>query len=221
MNISFFSTGLTGLTYQQSFFFSLLFHALIFFGYFENEKPALIGVNSGEVEVELVASEESREPISNSIETTKTEDAVVKTEHSLAKKQEIIKKVVPVLKKRSRTDTKDTGVSSFQHLGEKKAQIEGGSKSTLISAHPDYLLNPRPSYPKVSRKRGEEGLVVLHVLLDERGAVISLAVTQSSGFERLDYAALKAVRYWKFKPAKRFGVTVPDSVTVPVRFKLG
>ncbi len=56
-----------------------------------------------------------------------------------------------------------------------------------------------PSYPPASRRAGEEGTVRLKVLVDEKGRPKDVAIATSSGFARLDQAAIEAVRKWRFK----------------------
>ena len=51
-----------------------------------------------------------------------------------------------------------------------------------------------PAYPPASRRAGEEGTVRLKVLVDEKGRPRDVAVATSSGFARLDEAAIQAVR---------------------------
>ena len=53
---------------------------------------------------------------------------------------------------------------------------------------------PRPPYPSLSTENGEEGLVVLKVLVGPGGKVDSISVNKSSGYSRLDNAARKAVK---------------------------
>lgn len=66
-----------------------------------------------------------------------------------------------------------------------------------------HLNNPKPVYPAVSRRLKEEGTVVLEVFIQVDGSVGDLRVKRSSGFTRLDEAALAAVRRWKYVPARR------------------
>lgn len=66
-----------------------------------------------------------------------------------------------------------------------------------------HLNNPKPVYPAVSRRLKEEGTVVLEVFIQSDGSVGDLRVKRSSGFARLDEAALAAVRRWKYLPARR------------------
>lgn len=94
----------------------------------------------------------------------------------------------------------------------------GGGERTM--AKPDYLRNPPPQYPAESRKLREEGVVLLKVAVTAAGRAADVQLQRSSGYARLDQAALKAVRRWEFKPA-RVGLTaVACAVEVPVRFGL-
>lgn len=84
----------------------------------------------------------------------------------------------------------------------------------------DYLDNPKPAYPLMSRRLGEQGTVLLRVTVGEQGEVRAVALEESCGHARLDEAALRAVRQWRFLPAQRAGVAVTSSVLVPVTFSL-
>ncbi|MBF0132691.1 MAG: energy transducer TonB [Magnetococcales bacterium] len=80
--------------------------------------------------------------------------------------------------------------------------------------------NPKPVYPSLARRRGWEGLVLLHVEVDEMGHPQRVEIKQSSGFPILDRAAVDAVNRWQFVPARRGGVAVGGWVDVPVQFRL-
>ncbi len=84
----------------------------------------------------------------------------------------------------------------------------------------DYLKNPAPPYPPLSRKIGEEGKVILRVSVNPQGGADSVEIKTSSGSQRLDDAAQKTVRNWKFIPAKRGDTAVQSWVLVPIIFKL-
>lgn len=84
----------------------------------------------------------------------------------------------------------------------------------------DYLDNPKPAYPPLSRRLGEQGRVVLRVHVDTRGLPGEIQLHTSSGAERLDQAALATVRRWKFVPAKRGAEPIADWVLVPIAFSL-
>ena len=84
----------------------------------------------------------------------------------------------------------------------------------------DYLRNPSPPYPPRSRRLGEEGKVILRVLVSPEGTAQQVDIKASSGISRLDESAQRTVRTWKFIPAKRSGIAVESWVLVPILFKL-
>jgi protein TonB len=86
--------------------------------------------------------------------------------------------------------------------------------------HAEYLHNPQPRYPLMSRKRREEGEVVLRVRVDAKGQPVTVNIQTSSGHSRLDRAASSAVQKWRFVPANQGGVNIPAWVVVPIQFNL-
>jgi len=83
-----------------------------------------------------------------------------------------------------------------------------------------YLRNPKPSYPNLSRRLSEQGTVLLRVFVTMAGDATKVELKESSGFARLDQAALSAVENWKFVPAKRGEKAVAAWVLVPIKFSL-
>jgi protein TonB len=83
-----------------------------------------------------------------------------------------------------------------------------------------YLHNPAPAYPASSRRAGEQGRVLLRVLVSTNGSAETVDLEDSSGFEKLDDAAIKAVKKWRFIPAKRSSEAISAYVLVPVKFSL-
>jgi len=77
-----------------------------------------------------------------------------------------------------------------------------------------------PRYPVESRRKHEQGTVVLTLTLGVDGRVMSVAVTQSSGFARLDEAARDAVRTWAWQPTLRGGQPVQVRGIVEIPFVL-
>lgn len=83
-----------------------------------------------------------------------------------------------------------------------------------------YLKNEAPTYPPLSRKLGEKGNILLNVFVSIDGRAEKIEVNKSSGFSRLDSAALNTVRNWRFISAKRGGQLIASWVQVPVSFVL-
>jgi protein TonB len=94
------------------------------------------------------------------------------------------------------------------------------AKVELPTKDADYLHNPPPAYPPLSYRLGEEGLVMLHVLIGTDGRAQDAQVLKSSGYPRLDNAALKAALGWRYVPGKRGGVAEAMWVNVPVQWEL-
>ena len=84
----------------------------------------------------------------------------------------------------------------------------------------DYLHNPKPLYPPMSRRLGEEGKVLLKVRVTAQGTAEQVDIQTGSGYARLDAAARDAVLRWRFVPARRGDEAVAASVIVPITFAL-
>lgn len=90
----------------------------------------------------------------------------------------------------------------------------------LPSSDADYLQNPKPTYPPLSRRLGEQGKVLVRVLIGADGQPQKAELKQSSGFERLDQAALATVLKWRYVPGKRGGIAQEMWFNVPINFVL-
>jgi len=88
------------------------------------------------------------------------------------------------------------------------------------ASNADYLQNPKPAYPPVSRRLGEQGKVVVRVLIGTDGAAQNAEIRQSSGFGRLDQAALRTALKWRYVPGKRNGAPEAMWFNVPINFVL-
>jgi len=75
-----------------------------------------------------------------------------------------------------------------------------------------------PRYPRVSRKRGERGRVLVRVFINRDGSSEKVEIEQSSGFDRLDRAAMDSAKKCRFVPAKRNGKPVKTLATIPYTF---
>jgi protein TonB len=124
-----------------------------------------------------------------------TPEPVKKAEHS------------PVVEQR--TDTKT-----------KASQEAAASEVIQPKFDADYLNNPKPGYPSISRRLGEEGVVMLRVYVSAQGTPDQIQLLKSSGFARLDQAAQEAVGRWRFVPARQGKIATAAWVQVPVSFQL-
>ncbi len=90
----------------------------------------------------------------------------------------------------------------------------------LPSSDADYLQNPKPPYPPISKRLGEQGKVIVRVLIGADGQPQKSEIRQSSGFDRLDQAAVTTVMRWRYVPGKRGGVPEAMWFNVPINFVL-
>jgi len=91
---------------------------------------------------------------------------------------------------------------------------------TLPHLNADYLHNPAPDYPPASRELGEQGRVLVRAKISTDGKVEQVLLRKSSGYSRLDNAALTSVKQWRFVPAQQGVQQVTAWVVVPVAFSL-
>ena len=90
----------------------------------------------------------------------------------------------------------------------------------LPSSDADYLQNPRPPYPPLSKRLNEQGKTTVRVLIGIDGLPQRSEITKSSGFERLDQAAMTTVMRWRYVPGKRGGVPEAMWFNVPINWVL-
>lgn len=90
---------------------------------------------------------------------------------------------------------------------------------TPAQVDPNYLHRPNPVYPAASKRLREAGTVLLRVSLDAAGTVSDVTVQTTSEYQRLDQAAIEAVRQWRFIPASKGQQAIASTVLVPIEFK--
>ena len=85
----------------------------------------------------------------------------------------------------------------------------------------EYALAPPPPYPRDSVRNGDEGTVLLQVLVDVDGRPLAVDIVDGSGHRELDKAARRHVlANWRFRPATRDGRPVQAIGLVPIEFSL-
>lgn len=94
------------------------------------------------------------------------------------------------------------------------------SAVVLPSSDADYLHNPPPAYPRMSRRMGEQGTVLVRVFINAEGRAEKAEIRTSSGYARLDEAALETVQRWRYIPGQRAGQPEAMWFNVPIRFVL-
>jgi protein TonB len=227
---------------QKNQFFSLVASVILhaFALYLISSKlshPPEFTVKQGEsnTEVDLVAAAPQPEapppkpvelpPPAPQIEEKPKPDDVIKPEPLVEQKQTEVKPTpIPIPEKKEippseklRPEARKNIIQQPQGHGEITSSSKRGA-STVAS--PNYLENPPPVYPESSRQLRQQGVVILLVKVSATGAPTNITIKTSSGFAKLDRAAIQAVKGWKFKPATLGGIPVDSSVEVPVRFEL-
>ena len=98
----------------------------------------------------------------------------------------------------------------------------GNAANGILSSHGSSIAGVdsvivvnrvKPVYPQISRKRGEEGNVILLASV-VKGKVVNVTIEKSSGIKALDASALTAVGKWSFSADTNL------TVRIPVSFKL-
>jgi len=97
-------------------------------------------------------------------------------------------------------------------------KVNKSLKPAIFNA--SYLKNADPIYPPLSRRLNENGSVMLNVLINANGRAEQIFIEESSGFERLDNAAINAVKKWNFIPAKIGDESIKSWAKVPINFVL-
>jgi TonB family protein len=103
-----------------------------------------------------------------------------------------------------------------QSTQQKKNARETGGSDEL----PRILWSKKPEYPPSALKEKAQGLVETKLFVDKQGSVYNVEITQSSGRQDLDDAAVNAARQYKFSPAKLNGVPVNSCAGVPFQFHI-
>jgi protein TonB len=65
--------------------------------------------------------------------------------------------------------------------------------------------NQPPVYPVIARRRGEQGTVILRVLITPDGRASDVELVRGSGSAHLDRSAIETIRQWRFVPAIKGG----------------
>ena len=101
------------------------------------------------------------------------------------------------------------------------APVVTAPSKTEVSIPASYSAsNQKPIYPNMSKRLGEQGTVVLRVLVKADGSAGEVEVKSSSSYPRLDQAAVEAVKTWRFNSAKIDGKAIDEWYQVPIPFKL-
>lgn len=115
--------------------------------------------------------------------------------------------VAPPLESASATPPSSAGGSSTGEL-----------KSVSISQAQCSV--PEPFYPSLARRMGESGKATVRLFINESGTVDKVSLSQSSGIQRLDQAALEAAMKIRCRPFVESGKAIKVTAIQPYIFRL-
>jgi protein TonB len=105
--------------------------------------------------------------------------------------------------------------------------IDWTNQTLQVEQH--YLLSqgdiifdrqPKPRYPMVSRKLGEEGTVLVKGCIEENGSIRNVEIINGSGHARLDAEAIETVRRWTFSGGDQKSKKIISCYRIPIQFVL-
>ena len=224
----------------KGFILALFIHVVLFFiGGRLFVKPVQYGVQSanGGIDVDLVSplSKSETDADKSTISAMEKQTETVKLPKSDA---DTVKPIIPAAENqpevvKSITQEKPAtlpqperdAIKSTEPTSEKRREttqpLQRPSQGTVrTKSNPAYFHNQPPEYPQRARQMHQEGLVLLRVDIDQKGMPVKVEVEQSSGYQLLDQAALKAVRNWRFQPGQAGNLPVQSRVIIPIRFRL-
>jgi protein TonB len=130
-----------------------------------------------------------------------------------------VAKVSLVLKRKNKLATTSPPESKL-HEATKGVNFLGNSDKASLFVGVRYARVAKPKYPRHARKMGWEGTTLLRVLVNQKGKTKFIEISRSSGFTTLDKAAIKAVKRWRFHPARSGNQSVESWVKIPIVFDL-
>ncbi|OBU14367.1 hypothetical protein AYY19_06450 [Photobacterium aquimaris] len=144
---------------------------------------------------------------------------------AVVEKKQIVKKTPQSTKKEPTTikntlNNKKIIKNQFGKSPQKNNTNTGAQTLQLVSK-PTFATRPSPvNYPKLAKRRGIEGQVLVEVWIDAQGQQLKQKLIKSSGAQILDNAAIAAIKKWRFSSHIVNGKAIAHRVQIPVRFKL-
>jgi protein TonB len=77
-----------------------------------------------------------------------------------------------------------------------------------------------PPYPYGARRRGVQGFVKVHFLVDEKGRVQHLEIKDAKPAGMFEETVLRTVPRWRFRPGRKDGQPVATWVETTIKFEL-
>lgn len=117
---------------------------------------------------------------------------------------------------------KGTGAGNRNAIGKGSGHnsIDGPAGFANGNSEQTILQNIQRCYPRISRQRGEQGLAIVRIHVDQHGKITRKELIQSTNFSRLDKCALESVQSLNVKPQIKNGQKIPSHFDQSIRFRL-
>ncbi|OYY07949.1 MAG: energy transducer TonB [Polynucleobacter sp. 35-46-11] len=116
----------------------------------------------------------------------------------------------------SEAQTQSAAVAPSTSSGASGTPIQTDIGKLIVVYQPDADAY----YPSFSKRSGEQGEVVVKLIIDESGSVEEVALMRSSSFPRLDRAATEIGKRYRFKPYVVNGSPTRISTNLLIKFNL-
>lgn len=209
-----------------AFIIAIAIHALILILLMKSQN-ILINSHYHLISVNMVAPTiiSTKKIDSKKVEPVKKPLAKTILQQKIDKKPEKIEKLIKNIEQQKKSNSDnlvviDEAVKEQYTSG--KISPESLEKNSAIKKPTiaSYLNNPSPQYPNQARFLGQQGTVILDVVIKIDGRPKEVKIAKSSGYEILDQAALETVAMWEFIPAKQGNIKIESQVKIPITFKI-
>lgn len=147
-----------------------------------------------------------------------------KKEENITQNKELLLKKIQkqpkkdIFKEETAAKVKDSVKTDKKELSTIKEKTE--VSQPIIVQNVTYIdkKSCAPKYPRISKRRGESGKVLVRVLIGKKGFTENVQLEKSSGFGRLDRAAINAATKCRFVAARKNGETVKSLAIIPYNF---
>ena len=193
---------------------SVALHAVVIYGWtVSNFEPPVLDMHAGEMSVALAFEPEPveepvevvEEPVEEPVEVVEEPEEVVEepVEEPVEVVKEPVEEPVEVVQKPVRAVVK-----VVEAVEVKPAAVSVPSIGIRTDPSPLEELNKPPLYPSKLGRRLHGEIVLLEVQVLADGSVGAIRVEKPSRYSLANKAVLKAVKNWKYRPAKRDGRAV-------------
>lgn len=209
---------------------SLLIHFAVIMSSYNKDsaKRTFVTVNENIISIDIMQAEKGTANADNSLDNNE----ISQQEKNIAaiEKKEIVHKnaLKKVEKKKTaenkkiKENTKKVTKTNDNKKQELKTAKTGNNMLSqtekFIAGRADYI--PKPKYPLASRRKKEEGTVIIKVYLNNTGRAEKWELYKSSGYAKLDTEALKVIKKAKFTPASSNGKPVSSHINLKITFDL-